>query len=59
MNTLTRTAAESVQLGWMLGIMTVLFLVFFVAWTVWAYSPKRKAELEEAALLPFMDGGIE
>lgn len=53
MNTLTRTAAESVQLGWMLGIMTVLFLVFFVAWTVWAYSPKRKAELEEAALLPF------
>ena len=59
MNTVTRAAAETVQMGWMLGVMTVLFLAFFVGWTVWAYSPRRKAQLEEAARLPFMDGGLE
>ena len=59
MNTLTRAAADTVQMGWMLGIMTLLFLIFFVAWTVWAYSPQRKEQLEEAARLPFMDGGLE
>jgi cytochrome c oxidase cbb3-type subunit 4 len=59
MNTLTRAAAETVQMGWVLGIMTVVFLAFFIGWTVWAYSPRRKAELEEAARLPFMDGGLE
>lgn len=59
MNTVTRAAAETVQLGWMLGVMTVVFLVFFVGWTVWAYSPKRREEMEEASRMPFMDGGIE
>ena len=59
MNTLTRAAAETVQGGWVLGVTTALFLAFFVAWTVWAYSPKRKAQLDEAARLPFLDGGIE
>lgn len=59
MNTVTRAAAETIQGGWVLGIMTALFLVFFVAWTVWAYSPKRKAQFEDAARLPFADGGIE
>jgi len=59
MNTLTRAASEGVEMGWLLGVMTVVFLVFFVGWVVWAYSPKRKEQLEEAGRLPFMDGGIE
>ena len=59
MNTVTRAAAETVQMGWVLGVMTLVFLAFFVGWTVWAYSPRRKAQFEEAARLPFMDGGEE
>lgn len=59
MNTLTRAAAETVQMGWVLGVMTALFLAFFVAWIAWAYSPKRKAEFERAARLPFLDGELE
>lgn len=59
MNTVTRAAAETVQLGWMLGLMTALFLAFFVGWTLWAYSPKRKAQFDAAARLPFPDGDDE
>jgi cbb3-type cytochrome oxidase subunit 3 len=33
-----------------------LFLVSFLAWVWWAYTPRHKAMMEEAALLPFMDG---
>jgi len=49
-------AAESVSLGWLLGVMTVFFLASFLGWVWWAYSPSRRAMLDEAALLPFTDG---
>jgi cbb3-type cytochrome oxidase subunit 3 len=49
-------AAESVSLGWLMGIMTVFFLVSFLAWIWWAYAPKRRAMMDEAALIPFTDG---
>lgn len=56
MNPVLDAAAESVSLGWLLGVMTVFFLAAFLAWVWWAYTPKRKDALEEAALLPFADG---
>jgi cbb3-type cytochrome oxidase subunit 3 len=55
-NPVLELAAESVSLGWLLGIMTVFFLASFLAWVWWAYRPKHRAMLEEAALLPFKDG---
>jgi cbb3-type cytochrome oxidase subunit 3 len=56
MNPVLNLAAESVTLGWLLGIMTVFFLCSFLGWVWWAYTPRHKAMMEEAALLPFCDG---
>lgn len=51
-----RDAAATAELGWVAGVMTAAFLLFFVAWTVWAYWPGNRARLEAAARLPFDDG---
>jgi cytochrome c oxidase cbb3-type subunit 4 len=56
MNPVLNLAAESVTLGWLLGIMTVFFLVSFLGWVWWAYTPRHKAMMDEAAMLPFTDG---
>ena len=56
MNPVLNLAAESVSLGWLLGVMTVFFLASFLGWIWWAYTPKHKAMMDEAAMLPFMDG---
>ena len=37
------------------GLITLLLLVAFVGLCFWAYSGRRKAAFEEAALLPFAD----
>jgi cbb3-type cytochrome oxidase subunit 3 len=55
-NPVINMAAESVTLGWLLGIMTVFFLVAFLGWVWWAYTPRHKEMLEKAAMLPFTDG---
>ena len=56
MNPILKLAAESVSFGWLMGIMTVFFLASCLAWVWWAYTPRHKAMMEEAALLPFTDG---
>ena len=56
MNPLIREAANSVQMGWLLALLTVLFFLSFLYWIWWAYTPGNKQALEEAAELPFMDG---
>jgi len=56
-NPLLREAAASVQMGWLLGATTVVFLGCFLAWVWYAYTPRHKELMEEAAKLPFMDGG--
>jgi cbb3-type cytochrome oxidase subunit 3 len=55
-NPVLELAAESVELGWLLGVMTVFFFVSFLAWAWWAYTPRHKAMMDEAARLPLMDG---
>jgi cbb3-type cytochrome oxidase subunit 3 len=57
MNPLLKQAADSVQLGWVLGIMTVLFLAGFLFWIWWAWSARNKARWEADSSLPFNDGG--
>jgi cbb3-type cytochrome oxidase subunit 3 len=57
MNHVFRAAAQTVEYAWVMGAMTALFLVFFAGWTWWAFRPKNRARLEEAAQMPFMDGG--
>lgn len=57
MNPLIQEAVQSVQGVWVLGFTTVLFFAFFLGWVWWAYSPRNKDLMDEAARLPFMDGG--
>jgi cytochrome c oxidase cbb3-type subunit 4 len=37
------------------GLITLLLLIGFIGLCFWAYSGRRKAAFEEAALLPFAD----
>ena len=59
MNPLKQAAVEQVSGGWFMGVMTLVFLVFFVGWTWWAYSRHNRTALEEAALLPLTTGEEE
>jgi hypothetical protein len=58
MNPLLRDAAASVQLGWVLGSLTVLFLASFLFWTWWAWTGRNKARWEADSRIPF-NGGDE
>lgn len=58
MNTLTREAASSVELGWLLGVLTVVFFAAFIYWFWYAYAPGHRTRMTEASLMPF-DGGEE
>jgi len=51
----TDAVAQSAQLGWVLGLMTVAFFATFVGWTLWAWWPSNRARLDAAALLPLED----
>ena len=57
MNTAFRAAAETAQLGWLMGVLTVLFLACFAYWSWWAYAGRNRARHEEASRMPFTDGG--
>jgi cbb3-type cytochrome oxidase subunit 3 len=56
-NPLVREAAGAVQLGWLLGVMTVVFFAVFLAWIWYAWSPANRAAMEEARHMPFTEGG--
>jgi cbb3-type cytochrome oxidase subunit 3 len=57
MNHVLREGAATVQLGWLLGVMTVVFLASFLFWIWWAWSSKNKARWEAESRLPLNDGG--
>jgi cbb3-type cytochrome oxidase subunit 3 len=57
MNPAFRAAAETVELTWLMGVMTAVFLVCFVGWSWWAFRANNRARMEQAARLPFIDGG--
>ncbi len=37
------------------GLGTLVVMVAFIGLTLWVFSPKRKAEFDDATLLPFAD----
>jgi len=55
-NPLMREASNSVELGWLLGLLTVFFFATFIYWIWYAYAPSRKALMEEASRMPFEGG---
>jgi cbb3-type cytochrome oxidase subunit 3 len=58
-NPVFRAAAESAQLGWVMGLMTVVFLGVFLAWTWYAWNPANKQLMQDMAAMPLNDGGDE
>ena len=56
MNPVFRDAAPHVEYAWIMGVMTVLFIVCFVGWTWWAYSKHNRRRFEDAARLPLSTG---
>lgn len=56
MNQVLREGAEMAQLGWLMGLTTILFFVTMVGWTLWAFAPSQKQRMEEDARIP-LDGG--
>jgi cbb3-type cytochrome oxidase subunit 3 len=57
MNPLLQEAAASVELGWVLAAMTVVFFAIFLGWVWYAWSPGNRSLMEEAAQMPLNDGG--
>jgi cbb3-type cytochrome oxidase subunit 3 len=59
MNPIFKAAADSLSGGWVMGLMTLVFLGFFVAWTVWAWLPRNREKMEAAARMPLDDGDFQ
>lgn len=57
MNPVFKAAAESNELGGLMGVMTVLFLSAFLYWVWWAWRPDRRVEMERWGRLPLEDDG--
>ena len=53
MNPVLQEAARHAQYGWIAGVMTALFIAWFLACVWWAYAARNKNRFEEAAKLPF------
>lgn len=56
MNPVFREAAGMAAYGWVMGVMTVVFVACFVGWTWWAYAAHNRRTMEEAAMLPLTTG---
>jgi cbb3-type cytochrome oxidase subunit 3 len=57
MNPVFRAASESANDMWLMGMMTAIFLAFFVGWTVWAWWPTNRQKMIDAARIPLDDDG--
>ena len=53
MNPVFKAASEALTMGWLMGIMTLLFMTFFSLWVWWAYRPSNREAMAAAAQLPF------
>ncbi len=56
MNPIKDAVAGAADYGWIPGVMTLAFLLFFVAWVLWAWWPSNRQLMEAAARLPLDDG---
>ncbi len=43
------------DIGMIRGLGTLVVMAAFIGLTLWVFSPKRKAEFDDATLLPFAD----
>lgn len=57
MNPIFHDAAQAAQHGWLMGVMTFVFLAFFLGWAAWAWAPSNREHMDRAARMPLDDGG--
>lgn len=57
--TVRHQIAEMVAGGELLGIMTALFLLAFIGWTVWAWAPRNREAMERYGRIPLDDGDAD
>ncbi len=50
--TVLRDGAEFANMGWVMGVMTLAFMITMVGWVIWTWMPSRRALHEAAARLP-------
>lgn len=55
MTDILTTVGAGSELGWIAGIMTAVFLLFFIGWALWAWWPSNRALMESAARMPLDD----
>lgn len=58
MNHVLHDIAATTSGDLLLGVMTALFLAFFLAWAFWAWSPKNRALMNESAKMPLDEGDL-
>jgi len=54
-NPLINEAAGTIEGGWLLGVMTAVFLATFLFWLWYAYAPSHRDRMEAAGRIPFED----
>ena len=57
MHPLIEQASEAIGRGGMATIMMLLFMAGFLWWVWYAYRPANRKKFEDAARLPFEEGG--
>ncbi len=55
MNHVLGQGAGTVEHAWIMGLVTILFLVVFVGLIGWTYARRNRARMEQAARLPLED----
>jgi cbb3-type cytochrome oxidase subunit 3 len=56
MNPLVEQASEYIGMAGLATVLTLLFVIAFLAWVWYAYTPRNREKFEDAALLPFEEG---
>ncbi len=55
MNHVLNQGAGTVEHAWIMGLVTIVFLVVFVGLIWWTYARRNRARMEQAARLPLED----
>ncbi|HEY0306173.1 MAG TPA: hypothetical protein VGC44_14465 [Longimicrobiales bacterium] len=56
MNPVLHEGVRNAELGWISGIMTIVFIAFFVGWAWWAFAAGNRDRFEAARRLPLTNG---
>ena len=55
MNDVLAQAEGLARHGWIVGIITIVFIVCFAGWVAWTFASRNRERMEEAARLPLTE----